>query len=383
MGRENMKKKVLFVATVVKTHIMEFHIPFLKMFHDAGWETAVAAKNDYEDPADCQIPFCDHYYEIPFQRSPVKPGNLHAYRELKRVIDEGGYTLIHCHTPVGGILTRFAARSVRSRGTKVLYTAHGFHFFRGGPLTSWLLYFPAEWLCSFFTDGLITINQEDHRLAQSHLHPKKAYYVPGVGVNLDRIQRESGSREEVRRELGLRENDFFLLSVGEMTGNKNHRLGLEALAELKDPNIKYVIVGRGVQRESLERRCRELGLTDQVCFLGYRDDVARIYAGADAFFFPSLREGLPVSLMEAMASGLSSAVGEIRGNTDLIRDGMEGIYMPLTVSGAAKAIRRLADDPALRVQLGNAARKRVQAFSAQNVQARMAEIYRDAVDGEV
>ncbi len=378
-----MKKKVLFVATVVKTHIMEFHIPFLKMFHDAGWETAVAARNDYEDPADCQIPFCDRYYDIPFQRSPIKPGNLRAYRELKRVIDGGGYTLVHCHTPVGGILTRLAARGARKRGTKVLYTAHGFHFFRGGPLSSWLLYFPAEWLCAFFTDGLIAINQEDFALARKCLHAKKIYYVPGVGVNLDRLQSGRGCREETRRELGFGEDDFFLLSVGEMTVNKNHRLALEALTQLQDPHIQYAIVGRGVQRKALENRCRELGITDQVHFLGYREDVARLYAAADAFFFPSLREGLSVSLMEAMASGLPSAVGRIRGNTDLIRDGVDGLYMPLTVPGAVETIHKLASDPALRARLGNAARERVQDFSTQKVQARMAEIYRDAVGGEV
>lgn len=375
-----MSKKVLFVATVVKTHIMEFHIPYLKLFHDRGWETAVAARNDYENPSDCVIPCCDRYYDIPFQRSPIKPGNLRAYRELKRAIDEGGYTLIHCHTPVGGILARLAARGARKRGTKVLYTAHGFHFFRGAPVVNWLLYFPAEWVCSFFTDGLITINQEDYRLAMDHLHAKKTYYVPGVGVDLERIQAGEGQRQALRRELGIRDDEFLLLSVGELTVNKNHRLGLEALAELNDPKIKYVIVGRGAQREALESRCRELGLTDRVQFLGYRNDVARFYAGADAFFFPSLREGLPVSLMEAMASGLPSLVGEIRGNTDLIRDGVEGVYMPLTVSGAAEAIRTLASDPALRTRLGGAARERVQEFSAPKVQARMAEIYRATVD---
>lgn len=374
-----MKKKVLFVATVVKTHIMEFHIPFLKMFHDAGWETAVAAKNDYEDPADCVIPFCDRYYDIPFQRSPVKPGNLRACRELKRVIDEGDYALIHCHTPVGGILTRLAACG---SGSKVLYTAHGFHFFRGAPLANWALYFPAEWVCSFLTDGLITINREDYRLAVKHLHAGKTYYVPGVGVDLERIREAEGQREAVRRELGIRDGEFFLLSVGELTVNKNHRLGLEALAELRDPNIRYGIVGRGVQREDLENRCRELGLTENVLFLGYRDDVARFYAAADAFFFPSLREGLSVSLMEAMAGGLPSAVGKIRGNTDLVRDGVEGLYMPLTVSGAAEAIRRLAGDPGLRARLGEAARARVQDFSAPKVQARMAEIYRATVGQE-
>ena len=124
-------KKVLFVATVVKTHIMEFHIPYLKMFKEMGWETVVAARNDYENPADCVIPYCDTYYNIPFERNPLKLGNLKAYTDLKKVIDGGGYDIIHCHTPVGAMLTRLAAKQARKNGTKVFYTAHGFHFYKG------------------------------------------------------------------------------------------------------------------------------------------------------------------------------------------------------------------------------------------------------------
>ena len=151
------KKKVLFVATVVKTHIMQFHIPYLKMLQQMGWETAVAARNDYEDPQDCHIPYCDAYYDIPFERTPWKPGNLKAFAMLKKVIDQGEYDLIHCHTPVGALLTRLAAVEARRRGTTVMYTAHGFHFFKGAPLRNWLLFYPAEWLLAPLTDILLTI----------------------------------------------------------------------------------------------------------------------------------------------------------------------------------------------------------------------------------
>ena len=160
------KKKVLFVATVVKTHMMQFHLPYLKMFQDMGWETAVASRNDYEDPADCVIPFCDTYYDIPFERMPWKPKNLTAYRMLKKIIDEGEYDIIHCHTPVGAMIARLAALSARKKGTKVIYTAHGFHFFKGAPLLNWLVFFPAEWLLAPVTDVLITINLEDHARAK-------------------------------------------------------------------------------------------------------------------------------------------------------------------------------------------------------------------------
>ena len=369
-------KKVLFTATVVKTHIMEFHIPYLRMFQQAGWETAVAARNDFDDPGDCVIPFCDRYYDIPFERSPLKRSNLLAYRELKRVIDRGEFDLIHCHTPVGALLTRLAAGKARRKGTKVIYTAHGFHFFKGAPKLNWLVYFPAEWLCGFLTDVLITINREDYDFAQKHIHAGKVCYVPGVGVDMDRF---GGSRETAREKLGIGNEEFVLLSVGEMTENKNHRLALQALALLPEKPIRYVLVGRGERMEELRAQARELGITDRVIFTGYRNDVSELYPAADAFFFPSFREGLSVALMEAMASGLPAIVGKIRGNTDLIDDGVEGLYMPLTPEGAAEAIRKLYDDPALGARLGEAAREKVRRFSAPEVQRKMREIYRDTM----
>ena len=369
-------KKVLFTATVVKTHIMEFHIPYLRMFQQAGWETAVAARNDFDDPGDCVIPCCDRYYDIPFERSPLKRSNLRAYRELKRVIDQGEFDLIHCHTPVGALLTRLAAGKARQKGTKVIYTAHGFHFFKGAPKLNWLVYFPAEWLCGFLTDVLITINREDYDFAQKHIHAGKVCYVPGVGVDMDRF---GGSRETAREKLGIGEEEFVLLSVGEMTENKNHRLALQALALLPEKPIRYVLVGRGERMEDLQAQARELGIADRVIFTGYRNDVSELYPAADAFFFPSFREGLSVALMEAMASGLPAIVGKIRGNTDLIDDGVEGLYMPLTPEGAAEAIRKLYDDPALGARLGEAAREKVRRFSAPEVQRKMREIYRDTM----
>ena len=322
------------------------------------------------------IPCCARYYDIPFERSPLKRSNLRAYRELKRVIDQGEFDLIHCHTPVGALLTRLAAGKARRKGTKVIYTAHGFHFFKGAPKLNWLVYFPAEWLCGFLTDVLITINREDYDFAQKHIHAGKVCYVPGVGVDMDRF---GGSRETAREKLGIGEEEFVLLSVGEMTENKNHRLALQALALLPEKPIRYVLVGRGERMEDLQAQARELGIADRVIFTGYRNDVSELYPAADAFFFPSFREGLSVALMEAMASGLPAIVGKIRGNTDLIDDGVEGLYMPLTPEGAAEAIRKLYDDPALGARLGEAAREKVRRFSAPEVQRKMREIYRDTM----
>ena len=372
------KKKVLFTATVVKTHIMEFHLPYLKMLKQMGWDTAVASKNDYENPSELDIPNCDEYFNIPFARNPLKPDNLRAYRMLKKVIDEGGYDIIHTHTPVGAILTRLAARKARKKGCRVIYTAHGFHFFKGAPLLNWLIYFPAEWLCSFLTDVLVTINKEDYAFAQKHMHPKKTVYIPGVGVDISRFGIHGDSRQEMRRQLGLREDDFVLLSVAELTKNKNHGMVLEALAKLNKPDIHFVCAGRGEQMEPLKAHIARLNLGDRVHMLGYRNDVGKLYAMADAFVFPSFREGLSVSLMEAMASGLPSIVSQIRGNTDLIDDGVEGIYTPITADGIAASVLRLYSDAGLRERCSDAAREKVKQFSLEPILQAVKALYLEA-----
>ena len=369
--------KFLLTATVVKTHVAQFHLPCLKMLKSMGWETAVAAKNDYANPADCVIPGCDRFYPIDFARNPLKPANFKAYRCLQKIIAEEHFDVIHCHTPVAAILTRLAARKARKQCCKVLYTAHGLHFFKGAPLVNWLLYFPAEWFCAFFTDVLITINQEDYAFAQKHLHAKSVRYVRGVGVDLGKFQDHSAERSAVRASLGLGDDDFMLLSVAEMTKNKNHKMMLEALAQLPDPSIHLICAGQGQELENNRSLCSRLGLSDRVQFLGYRKDVPKLYGAADAFLFVSFREGLSLSLMEAMSSRLPSIVTPIRGNTDLITDGKEGLYAQLNPVSIAAAIGTLRQDPALCRQLGQAAGEKIQAFGLKEVLEEMRKIYED------
>lgn len=330
--------KVLFVATVVKTHIMEFHIPYLKMLKEEGWQTAVAARNDYENPEDCVIPYCDVYYDIPFERNPFKPGNVKAYRRLKKIIDEGEFDIIHCHTPVGGMIGRLAAESARKHGTRVFYTAHGFHFYKGAPLMNWLVYYPAERFLSYKTDELITINKEDYKRAKS-FHAKETVYMPGIGIDINRFSRNTVAGSDKRKEFGIRDEETFILSVGEVNKNKNHRVVIEVLPEFK--NCKYIICGRGPLKEEYEQLAEELGVSDRVILAGYRNDVADFYKSADVFVFPSYREGLPVAVMEAMATGLPIVAARNRGTNDLL----EG--------------SRLLFDPADREELKSALKKAI------------------------
>lgn len=374
-----MKKKVLFVATVVKTHMMQFHIPYLRMFQEMGWETAVAARNDYEDPADCRIPYCDTYYDIPFERTPWKSQNWKAYRMLKRIIGEGNFDLIHCHTPVGALIARLAALGVRKKGTKVIYTAHGFHFFQGAPLVNWLCFYPVEWVLSFVTDVLITINKEDYARAQKHLHAKRLEYVPGVGIDTGKFRENRDSRQDKRRELGFGDGDFLILTVAEMTRNKNHITILKALSLLREEpefaHMHYLICGRGEVWEELADSARILCIDDHVHFLGYRTDAPELYRCSDLFAFMPFREGLSVALMEAMSCGMPVVCSQIRGNTDLIDDGISGVFAENTPQAVAKAILELYRDPERRAALGRGAAEKVLEFDDRNVHKRMKEIY--------
>ncbi len=373
------KKKVLFVATVVKTHMMQFHIPYLKMFQEMGWETAVASKNDYENPEDCVIPYCDTYYDIPFARLPWKLANVHSYKMLKRIIDQGNYDIIHCHTPVGAMIARLAALSARKKGTKVIYTAHGFHFFKGAPLLNWLLFYPAEWLLAPVTDVLITINQEDHARALKRLHAKRIEYVPGVGIKTEKFRDLVVNRQEKRSSLGYGEKDFLLLTVAEMTPNKNHITILKALALLKEKeefsNLHYLICGRGEMWASLEESAKELGISDHVNFLGYRTDAPELYRASDLFLFVTLREGLSVALMEAMSSGMSVICAKIRGNTDLVDEGVSGIFTENTPEAVAEHILELYRNPERRMALGRAASEKALLFDEKNVLQQVQDIY--------
>jgi len=325
---------------------MQFHIPYLKMFKEMGWETAVASRNDYENPSDCIIPHCDIFYNIPFERNPLRPGNLKAYKELKKVIDEGKYDIIHCHTPVGGMLGRLAAAKARKQGTKVMYTAHGFHFFKGAPLLNWLIYYPVERFLAGYTDVLITINREDYTRAHN-FRAKKVYYVPGVGIDTARFKctedEKAAKRGEILALHDIPADSTILLSVGEFTKNKNHRMAIEAVAKLGRNDVYYIICGRGELLEECKAFAKDLGLEQKVIFTGYCNHVQDYYKAADLFLFPSFREGLPVAVIEALASGLPVVCTNIRGSADLVKDGVNGFVTEVSTEAFCEAINSILE----------------------------------------
>lgn len=370
-------KKVLFVATVVKTHINVFHIPFLKMFHDAGWEVHVAAKNDFPEGEKCFIPYCDVYYDIPFDRSPLKKSNLRAYRMLKNIMKENQYDIVHCHTPVGGVLARLAGRNCKH--TRMIYTAHGFHFYKGAPLINWLVYYPVERICAHYTDTLITINHEDYKRAcKFHFRNHgNAEYVPGVGVNNSKFININVDKKKKRSEFKIPENAYVLLSVGELNKNKNHEIVIRSIAQIGNSQIHYIIAGAGNLKEYLLNLAQKLHINNQVHVLGFRNDVDSLYKISDIYIHPSLREGLPVALIEAMASGLPIISSNIRGSIDILNnDKYSYLISNKNINDLCENIIKILNNKAKAKSIIEGRKDNIAKYDMIHICGKMKEIYR-------
>lgn len=355
---------------------MGFFPEHIKLLQEAGHTVELACNLDSPLPEKVEKLGCKTHC-IPFSRSPFSRDNLTAYRELKSLLRENHYDIVHTHTPNASALVRLACRKLRKTGTRVFYTAHGFHFYTGAPLKNWLIYYPVERLLSRWTDVLITMNEEDERRAKS-FHAGRVEQVHGVGVDISRfnLRWTAEEREKKRGTLGVAPAEHLLLSVGELIPRKNHETVIRAIAALKDPAIRCFICGEGPLRGHLEQLIRELGLTGQVKLLGIRRDIGELNQAADLFLLPSLHEGLPVALMEAMAAGNAAVCSAIRGNVDLIQAEKGGLLCrPDDVQGFTEHIRQLKDAPELRKRMGEYNREAVKQFSRDRVLLEMKTIY--------
>ena len=327
--------RILYVATI--GGFMPFFKSFIRHLLDEGHEIDIATNMT-------ESPLPDYYkewgcgvFQISCSRSPFDSGNIAAIKEIKKIVSEKNYDIVHCHTPIAAACTRIACRKARKNGTRVIYTAHGFHFYHGAPLKNWLIFYPIEKICSFWTDMIITINKEDYELAKKKLKSKEIEYVPGVGISTSKFRNTIIDKDRKREEIGVPKNARMLLSVGELNDNKNHQIVIKAIAYLHDEDLHYVVAGQGGKKDYLIDLAKSLGVESHVHFLGYRNDVAELFKCADLYILPSIREGLNVSLMEAMASGLPCIASRIRGNTDMVP--AENCFDPLSVEEVANLIR--------------------------------------------
>ena len=310
---------------------------------------------------------------ICFERNPFRLSNLKAYFDLKELIRKQGYDIVFCHEPVGGAMGRLVGVKC---GCKIIYMAHGFHFYKGCSKGKFLFYLVERYLAKK-TDYLITINQEDYE-ASLKFNAKHNLKTNGIGIDLARFQPFSEKHNLIYKELSLVKEDFVILSVGELIKRKNHESLIQAVAGLHNDKIHYIIAGDGEMREYLNELVRKLNITDNVHFLGYRQDISQLCNSCDVFALPSYQEGLSVALMEAMACGKSAIVSRIRGNVDLIDNGKGGILVETTdVEGYIQAIKRLMNNQFEREEYGKYNQVKVQDYSNEQVIPQLMSVFKD------
>ena len=368
-------KRVLFVATV-ESHLLNFHIPFMKLLQEKGYEVHVATKLGNRQQEFDEIGVIKH--NVDFSRSPYSPKVFKSLQQMEKLLKEIRFSLVHVHTPVAAFVTRLACQ--RTNTHPVLYTAHGFHFYKGAPLKNWLLYYNMEKLAAHWTDGLITINEEDYKAAQKFKLRRngKVFFVPGVGVDIVGLEQRIASidRSEKRKELGLSADAAVIITVGELNANKNHIQVLEALSKLNKTNFHYLIVGNGKDEQKLQKAVNELMLRDKVSFLGFRRDVPELLTASDVFILTSRREGLPKAVMEAMAVGLPIIATDVRGNRDLVKSGENGYLVPLNdVETTSQVIEELISSPELRNSMQEKNKEKARAYALDRILPQMEKIY--------
>lgn len=379
-------KKVLIVASVVSfiEWFNKENIQFLK--EDMKCEVHVACNFDYMDDTD--VVRTNEYieqiknqgivlYNIRFARNPINLDNVKAYKKLKEIICKENYDLIHCHTPTVSMMTRIAGKKMRKSGTVIMYTCHGFHFHNSSAKKNWVLYYPVERVLSRFCDYIVTINKEDYERAKK-FHCRNVRYIPGVGIDVDKIRNLKINKEKKRESIGVPKDKILMISVGELIERKNHEVIIKALAQINNPDIYYAIAGKGALKEYLSELVKKCNLEKQVIFLGFRTDVYELYQIADISAFPSQIEGLGLAGIEALAAGVPLISSNVHGILDYMVDGETGYMVePENVCGYAEAIKKLVADPEMRINMRANCSKAAEVFDISNALNAMWNIYKE------
>lgn len=359
-------KKILFTSHTAD--FQKFNRPFMHMMREDGWEVHYASMGEEE------ILDCDKSFVVPFTRSPFRLSNITAYRQLKKIINQENYDIIHTHTPMGSVVTRLAAKKARKNGTKIIYTAHGFHFFKGAPLLNWLIYYPVERLMARHTDTLITINKEDYHRAKKQFKTN-VIYMPGVGVDPKRFKPKLTAKQKLklRKSLGLKKDDFVMIYPAELNKNKNQTLLLHVLHEInkEDKSVHLLLAGKDNLNGYHKKLADKLGVAKNVHFLDYRSDIPQLLQMSDLSVSASHREGLPVHLIEAMFAGLPIVTTKCRGATELVENGVNGFVVGFNEDEFIEGVQKTRDNKILK--------KSVRIYSIDNISVKINKIYKETL----
>lgn len=373
-----MTKQVLFIASIA-SHLTAFHRPYLQWFYEQGYEVHVACNGTFDSQ------YVTQTWQVDFERSPLSLSHLKSYSQLKKIIDSHPYVLLSCHTPMASVLTRLCAIRARKKGTKLLYTAHGFHFFKGASFWAWLTYYPAELTLSRLSDAIICINKEDFELIKSRGDIKPNYYlIPGIGVDAVRFNPVTAEQKEsLREELGIAEEDFVMIYAAEFIDRKNHRMLVEAAKHLsaKLDNFTVLLAGKGVLLEDTKNLIEHYNLSSKFRFIGFVGDIQSYYQAADIALSTSRQEGLGINLVEAMMCGIPAIATYDRGHCTVIDHNINGLLCAQEDSEAmAAAMWTLYSDKVQRLVLSKAALIKAATFEIDNSLSTMSKIYADFLE---
>lgn len=382
-----MSRSALFVTTVPIT-LEVFLAPIARSFRRRGWRVDALANGAADDPALRGV--FDDNFDVAWSRNPLAPSNLiGTAARVRRLVKLGSYDIVHVHTPIAAFVTRFALRRLHGPARPVvIYTAHGFHFYKGQAAVPHGLYRTLERIAAPWTDYLVTINREDFDAAYAlaGIDPDRVRYIPGIGVDVGRFAEgaiEPSVAAAVRAGLSVPDDAFMLTMIAEFSPVKRHKHALAALARVLDPHVVLVFVGTGPLEVEIRARAASLGIADRVRFAGYRRDIPAVLAASDALTLVSAREGLARSILEAMASGKPVIGIQTRGIADAVGD--TGWIVPKDDVGAlAVAITDAAANRDETSRRGAAARERaVREFSLNTIIAEYEELYREALASRV
>lgn len=368
MQGKTLMKKILFVSNTA--NFSKFNKPYMKWCSENGWQV------DYCAPNDEVVRDCDNHIVLPIPRSPFSKGIFKCIKELRKILEKEKYDVIHCHTPMGSVIARLAAKKLFKKGkVKVIYTAHGFHFYKGAPLLNWLLYYPVEFYLSYFTNVLITINNEDYQLAKKNLKTKEIIFSNGVGVDLKKFKPLSSSEEKtkLRAKKDIGKDDFVILYIAEFIPRKNHKLIFNILPLLNQQiqNLKLILIGKGELFDFYQNYVKENNISN-VIFTGYTSEINDYCNLSDILLMPSFQEGLPISMIESIATGLPVVASKIRGHVDVIKSEKNGFlcdlsYLGFNLNSFVDAIVKLYNSPALRKEISSNNIQRAKDFSIDSV----------------
>ncbi|MEG2908643.1 MAG: glycosyltransferase family 4 protein [Erysipelotrichaceae bacterium] len=367
-----MSKRILFVANVCKEHILKFHVPTIKKMKEEGWVVDVACSGEEK------VPYCDNQFNMSWERSPFSPNLIKGIIELKNIVNKNHYDIMYCHTPVGGLAARITGIGARKRGTKIIYFAHGYHFYKGAPAKNWILYYTLEKIMSKMTDAIILINREDYNLTVKHFNNCDAYLINGIGVDMKRFYKiTEKNRLSYRKKLGIPTNAVVLIYFAELLANKNQTFLMHVLKEIlvEKNDVFLVLAGSDYSNGKFLNKAKKIGVQDNVRFLGWRDDIAGLYGMSDICTASSIREGFGLNLVEAMACGIPVVATKNRGHETIIVDGDNGYLISLgDVNCFKERILKVINDDRCRLDIVSEGYKSVGKYDSNKVVQNLMDI---------